>query len=59
MNEPMFASGMSLRDYFAGQALVRLADFPANEENPAPFNRATAAQAYALADAMIAARGER
>lgn len=50
---PASAPGMSLRDWFAGQALVgfiaspALASLAANE---------IAADAYALADAMLAAR---
>jgi hypothetical protein len=43
--------GMSLRDYFAGQALVGMWAHPANER---PCN--IAAWAYEVADAMLAAR---
>jgi hypothetical protein len=47
--------GMSLRDYFAGQALMGLVAFdrPVNGDNqPEHFAR----WSYALADAMLAAR---
>ncbi len=47
--------GMSLRDYFAGQALTGLLVQPAEAEfGTAHF----AAASYAMADAMLAARGE-
>lgn len=46
--------GMSLRDYFAGQALIGLV---ARFEDQAPFpSRALASDAYIVADAMIAER---
>ena len=55
--------GMSLRDYFAGKALVAMFAMEANprvgtevEPYNARFNAVIAAQAYALADAMLAAR---
>ncbi|PWL18992.1 hypothetical protein DKP76_06995 [Falsochrobactrum shanghaiense] len=41
--------GMSLRDYFAGQAL---AGWPVTDHGPD-----LASKCYALADAMLAARG--
>ncbi len=48
-------SGMTLRDYFAGQALAGwLASFTPDE--PAK-PKVCAALAYAMADAMIAAKG--
>lgn len=46
--------GMSLRDYFAGQALLVLAD---NAEGLDEFGSA-ARTAYRLADAMLAERGK-
>jgi hypothetical protein len=53
-------AGMSLRDYFAGQALVGLALKWASSSDGSPEedNAATAAAAYMLADAMIKARGQ-
>lgn len=51
--------GMSLRDYFAGQALIALFSQEANPNGHgwAPGDRNNAAQeAYALADAMLVAR---
>lgn len=47
--------GMSLRDWFAGQALAGLL---ANELHDATWD-GFAADAYGLADAMIAAKRER
>ncbi|OCC05081.1 hypothetical protein BA190_09200 [Labrys sp. WJW] len=48
--------GMSLRDWFAGQALAGLAAYPGREgERNEPHHFAR--WAYALADAMILARG--
>ncbi len=46
------APGMSLRDWFAGQALAGLLADSAFNDSPARFGLA----AYALADAMLAAR---
>jgi hypothetical protein len=47
------ATGMTLRDYFAGQALAgRLAD------GTDRLRQSVAEEAYAYADAMIEARGE-
>jgi len=48
--------GMSLRDYFAGQALMGLAAFSRNENSNEPEHFAR--WSYALADAMLKARGE-
>lgn len=55
--------GMSLRDYFAAKALVAMFAMEANprvgtevEPYNARFNAMIAAQAYALADTMLAAR---
>ena len=46
-------SGMSLRDYFAGQALM---GFMANTKRPTTYAADDAAWAYTIADAMLAAR---
>lgn len=51
--------GMSLRDYFAGQALVGLLahkDTQSNGSSAAEFARVGSAFAFVIADAMIAAR---
>lgn len=45
------ASGMTLRDWFAGQALAGLLAYP-SDENPSHMPYA----AYKLADAMLKAR---
>ena len=47
--------GMSLRDYFAGQALAGLC---ANSELTSHFDSPKACWAYKLADAMLKARKE-
>jgi hypothetical protein len=48
-----YQDGMTLRDYFAGQALAgRLADGTDRRKQD------VAEQAYAFADAMLEARGE-
>lgn len=46
--------GMTLRDYFAGQALAGVASDPTADMN----NPERAKWAYRMADAMIKARGE-
>ena len=48
-------SGMTLRDWFAGQALTGLLSGPAEEGAMTPDRKAVVA--YQFADAMIAARG--
>jgi len=48
------ADGMTLRDWFAGQAMIALVTII-----PAAQNERIAAQAYGLADAMLDARGDR
>ena len=48
-------NGMSLRDYFAAKALQGLLAFPGMEYADAPPEVA-ARDAYAMADAMLAAR---
>ena len=57
-NVPMQAPGMTLRDWFAGQALAPLlADFDSRHGiPPGDFMRHCAVTAYRVADAMIAAR---
>lgn len=59
-------NGMTLRDYFAGQALVALFSGEANPRvgrDVEPYNSSkshrewSAMEAYALADAMLASRG--
>lgn len=44
--------GMTLRDYFAGQALTAIAHFDTSGD----FSREVARRAYQYADAMIKAR---
>lgn len=46
--------GMSLRDWFAGQAL---AGFLANKDRPTTMAPDDAEYCYSIADAMLAARG--
>ena len=58
---PAFDWGMSLRDWFAGQALVGLMAATAHPESGGPShsyggNDGLARTAYALADAMLAAK---
>lgn len=48
------AGGMTLRDWFAGQQMVRVASGWPNEETMSLI----AANCYAMADAMLKARGE-
>lgn len=51
--------GMSLRDYFAGQALAGLLGYNTVKLSSAPtWHGALAEEAYSIADAMIAARKE-
>jgi len=66
-NEAMQAQGMSLRDWFAGQALITLGECNPNlPDDPADIRRwpdpqimavRRAKWAYLQADAMLAARG--
>ena len=56
------SSGMTLRDWLAGQAMQGILASDAlvrGIESGAPMRRAIAEAAYALADAMLAARRER
>lgn len=56
-NDGFTDHGMSLRDYFAGQALTGIVGnvgFPVI----GPIVERVASDAYALADAMLEARGE-
>ena len=48
-------TGMTLRDYFAGQALAGLLTGQKND-HPLPNEHSVAQCAYAYADAMLAAR---
>lgn len=50
--------GMSLRDWFAGQALVHIANWTpyCDHSDTKSFQKAKAEYAYGLADAMLAAR---
>lgn len=47
-------TGMTLRDWFAGQALASMTVAP--DYTKGPCNQAMAERAYVIADAMIAAR---
>lgn len=49
---PHVPNGMSLRDYFAGQALSSVGSFWSDEETRAEY----AKRSYLMADAMLAAR---
>lgn len=50
--------GMTLRDWFAGQAILAAVVQSAHDDAPVEQNaRAAAAWAYAVADAMLAERG--
>lgn len=66
-NAKMTAHGMTVRDYFAAKALLALFQFEANPyvgttQQPYDWsdsaNVAYARASYALADAMLAARGD-
>ena len=48
-SEPVLASAMTLRDYFAAKAIVGLLQFPST-------NISAAEEAYRVADAMLQAR---
>ena len=48
---------MTLRDYFAGQALTNVdVRIPMSDDDDTPSPRAIANYMYAMADAMLAAR---
>jgi hypothetical protein len=51
----IIGSGMSLRDWFAGQALNECLKFMSGNTPEDSYNRASA-EAYMIADAMLAAR---
>lgn len=51
----VYSTGMSLRDWFAGQAMQGLI---ANARLGVATNAAIAADAYAMADAMLAQRAK-
>ena len=54
---PGACGGMTLRDYFAGQALAMLASENGSEGGAGFYDPKTAAgRSYAIADAMLAAR---
>ena len=55
---PITTDGMSLRDYFAGRALMSLPHLCAHDTlmDGITFEQHVAKNAYALADAMLAAR---
>ena len=49
--------GMTLRDYFAGQALTNVdVRIPMSDDDDTPSPRAIANYMYVIADAMLAAR---
>lgn len=51
--------GMSLRDWFAGQALAGLLAFPGTiEGDETKYGNVTAKVAYEIADAMLKSRSE-
>lgn len=52
------SSGMTLRDWFAGQAIARAAEFPSAQYGH-DENMRIAVDAYKLADAMLAVRAAR
>ena len=52
--EIVSVGGMSLRDYFAGQALASMTVAP--DYSKGPCNFAMAERAYCIADAMLEAR---
>ena len=52
--------GMTLRDYFAGQALTNIdVRIPMSDDDDTPSPRAIANYMYVIADAMLAAREEK
>ena len=55
--ERILQGGMTLRDYFAGQALAMLASENGGDDGAGFYDPKTAAErSYAIADAMLAAR---
>lgn len=53
---PEGQDGMSLRDYFAGQALAIVATYPRCRGDEAIEDKDVAQWAYQIADAMLAER---
>jgi len=53
-DRPHLQNGMSLRDWFAGQALAAMTAAP--DYSKGPCDQSMAERAYVIADAMIAAR---
>ena len=59
LNETEFTHGhpgMTLRDYFAGQALASVAATTASEDTTEQLAKFIAGRCYLVADAMLAAR---
>ena len=50
--------GMSLRDYFAGQALVAMGTWTPNHNSDFTPEQAKAIRCYQMADAMLAERAK-
>jgi len=61
-NEPAFPvhnnGGMTLRDYFAGQALAGIITAEWVDDEPSKWEQRISITAYAIADAMIAERAK-
>lgn len=56
-NEAIGSSGMTLRDYFAGQALAEMLKAAySDDDTPANIARVASIWAYCAADAMLEAR---
>jgi len=53
-----FSVGMSLRDYFAGQALIGHLSNQSTTDHPAFDRHSFAQECYLMADAMIAERSK-
>ncbi len=56
---PNVPEGMSLRDYFAGQALIGTTEWRPSWSADKARTASIASYAYAVADAMLAARKEK
>lgn len=58
--QQVYATGMTLRDWFAGQALTGyIAHLGAQDIHAGSYTDECAEEAYRIADAMIAARASR